>query len=104
MSSDISRPTRAITYCSFVIDDKCVGICILSGTLDVIEASKECHRLRINPGGQLLAMSCKEIDADVSLSLFEAMWMNRERLISPEEARTLFEAKSIREQETDALR
>jgi len=98
MTSDVSRPPRAVTYCSFATDEAgCLGVCILEGSLDPVAASKMAWGLKINPGGQLMAISCQETDEDVPLSIFEAMWANRGRLISGAEARDLFEAKSVRE-------
>lgn len=88
---------RSITYCSFANSNGCLGVVILDGDLDVIEAAKEAHRLNLNPGGQVLAVSCSETDSDVPGWLFEAMWNNKNRLITSDEARVLFDAIPIKE-------
>lgn len=88
---------REVTYCSFASNGGCLGVCILNGFLDPVQASKEARRLKINPGGELLAVPCKETDEDLPPYAFETMWVNRNRLIPVEEATVLFDAKSIRE-------
>lgn len=89
--------TRFITYCSFAIPDKCLGICILRGKLNPIEASIQAHSLGVNPGGQLLTIPCKETDNDVNPELFERMWNSADKLISVEESKILFDTASIKE-------
>jgi hypothetical protein len=88
---------RSVTYCSYAVPGKCLGILILEGELDVIEAAKEAHRLKLSPGGSLLAVSCKETDGDLPPGAFEAMWANRNRLIPDVEARVLFDGASVEE-------
>jgi hypothetical protein len=88
---------RAVTYVSFAIPRRSLGVLILKGELNVSEAILEANRLKLNPGGQVIAVSCKETDTDVPKELFEAMWSNRNRLIPEVEARILFEAASIRD-------
>lgn len=88
---------RSLTYCSFAQDTRCLGVLILEGHLDTVTAARTAWALRLNPGGQLLAVPCSETDADVPPKIFEAMWENRGRLMQAHEARELFEAKSIRE-------
>ena len=93
---------RAVTYCSFAEPGKCLGVVVLTGELDVVTSAQLAWKLGINPGGQMMAASCKETDPDVPTEIFEAMWVNRDRLIPGDEARELFEAKSIREFEEEA--
>jgi hypothetical protein len=91
------KPVRAVTYCSFADPDKCLGVAILTGALDPVAAAKRAWALKVNPGGELIAMPYQE--AEVSPELFEAMWNNRDRLITDAEARVLFGVKSILEME-----
>ena len=86
---------RSITYVSFAIPGKCLGVLILEGELHAIEAAKDARRLKLHPGGQLMAVSCKETDDDIPKEIFEAMWGNRDRLIPDTEARVLFDAASL---------
>jgi hypothetical protein len=92
---------RVVTYCSFVDkvegSNECVGICILEGHLDAVQAAKKAWALGVNPGGEMLAMACHETDSDVPPHVFEAMWEQRHRLLHYSEARELFEARTIRE-------
>jgi hypothetical protein len=94
---------ESLTYCSFATDeDGCRGVCILEGALSPIEAANKAWSLGINPGGELVAVACNKGDTDVPPNLFAIMKSNTNRLIPAEEARELFEAKSIREfQEED---
>lgn len=98
---EMNEEVRAVTYCSFVDKvqgaDRCVGVCILEGELDAVQAAKKAWALRINPGGEMLAISCRETDPDVPANIFEAMWEQRYRLLDYSEARELFEAKTIGE-------
>lgn len=94
---------RSVTYCSYAVPERCLGILILEGNLDVIEAAKEAHRLKLSPGGQLLAVSCKETDEDLPPGAFEAMWANRNRLIPEAEARVLFDGASVDDWEGTAV-
>lgn len=93
---------RAVTYCSFAEPGVCLGVVVLTGDLSVVAAAQLAWELGINPGGQMMAAPCKENDPDVPRDIFEAMWANRNRVISPDEARRLFEAKSIREFEEES--
>lgn len=94
---------RAVTYVSFAIPGKCLGILILEGEFDVIEAALEARRLKLSPGGGVLAMSCKETDEDVPREDFDVMWANRNRLIPEMEARVLFDAASYQDWEGTAV-
>jgi hypothetical protein len=94
--------TRAVTYCSFADETGCLGVVVLEGVLGVVDAARMCHALGVNPGGEMLVASCDELSPDVEPRVFSAMWDNRNRLISGDEARRLFEAKSLREWEADA--
>lgn len=86
---------RSVTYVSFAVPGKCLGVLILEGELHPQKAVLEAHRLKLNPGGQVMAVSCKETDEDVPKEIFEAMWGNRDRLIPDTEARVLFDAASL---------
>jgi hypothetical protein len=97
----MTESTRAVTYCSFATDECCPGVCILDGILDPVAAAITAHTLGINLGGQLVAMPCYESDSDIPPDIFEIMWINRNRLISAEEAKGLFEAKSVHEFDTE---
>lgn len=88
---------RGLTYCSFALQSRCLGVVILKGRHDVATAAKKCLRLGINPGGELVAVACSSNDPDIPSKIFEAMAANTHRLIPAEEARVLFEAKSLRE-------
>jgi hypothetical protein len=87
---------RALTYCSFADDTRCLGIVILEGALDPLQAAKRAGELGVNPGGELLAVSCNDEEPDVPMHLFDLMAANTHRLIPVEEARVLFKARSIR--------
>jgi hypothetical protein len=97
MSSDVQREPRGYTYCSFVQAGKCVGACILEGAFDAIQASKVSWRLGINPGGELMVITFRETDPDIPPDLLEAMLANVGRFVPVEEARELFQAKTMRE-------
>jgi hypothetical protein len=94
---------RAVTYVSFSIPRKCLGVLILEGELGVVEAALEARRLNISPGGDVLAVSCKETDEDVPKEAFEVMWANRNRLIPDTEACILFDAASYKDWEGTAV-
>jgi hypothetical protein len=88
---------KKLTYCSFAVKDKCLGVLILEGSLDPVQAAKVAWTKKLNPGGEVLAMPCTEEDPDIPSKIFEAMWENRDKLLTGDEARKLFEAKSIKE-------
>jgi hypothetical protein len=88
---------RSVTYCSFSIIGKSLGVVILEGELDPVQAAIKSRELGLNPGGQLLAMPCKETDPDIPEGGFNIMWDNRNRLIPEIEARILFDGASIEE-------
>lgn len=95
---------RSITYCSYAVPGKCLGVIILEGELDPVAADMQVHRLGLSPGnGQLMAVSFKEIDTDIPEGAFEVMWSNKNRIISDIEARILFEGASIEELEGTAV-
>lgn len=94
---------RSITYVSFAIPRKCLGVLILEGELSKVEAATEAQNRNLNPGGDILAVSCKETDPDVSKEEFEIMWLNRNRLIPDTEACILFEGASIRDWDGTAV-
>lgn len=102
--NDTIRPIRSITYLSFATEPKCLGVVVLPGSLDPLVAINRAAILGINPGGEVLTMTCSEADPDVTLAEFEVMWSNRERLIPPEEARKLFQAQTIAEIEEQGVR
>ena len=92
----------AVTYCSYATDeDGCLGVCILEGDLNPVQAALKAKELGISPGGQLLAVACNRKDPEMPPEEFAIMEANINRLIPPEEARTLFEAKSIKEFEIE---
>ena len=91
------------TYVSFALSESCLGVCVLEGRLNSSGAAQEAHRLGINPGGQLLTIPFSDGDSDISEGAREVMRANTNRLISPEEARTLFEAKILREHRNEAM-
>lgn len=97
----ISTP-RKLTYCSFATPQKCLGVCVLEGNLSPVEACKVAWQKNINPGGELFACECAEDNPDVPGEVFEVMWANRDRLIPAEEARALFDCKSLGEFEAAA--
>lgn len=86
-----------VTYVSFAEPGKCLGVLILNGDLDVIEAAKTAYALGLNPGGQVMAITAHHDDKDIPPGMFEIMLANTNRLIPAEEARNLFDARSIRE-------
>ena len=95
---------RKVTYCSFAVKDGCLGVCILDGELNAVQAAVATHSLGINPGdGELFVVSCKETDEDVPQEIFQAMWDNRNRLITPDDARALFDAQSLKELDEASL-
>ena len=87
----------ALTYCSFV-KEICVGVLVLDGAHDPISASKTAWALGLNPGGELMSIV---IPPETPERLYLAMAENRNRLLRPDEARELMEAKPIREWETE---
>lgn len=88
---------KSLTYISFAIPGHSLGVVILHGEYNVIDAAREAHRLGINPGGEVVAVSCTDTDEDVPKHLFKIMAENANRLIHPGEARELFDAVSIEE-------
>lgn len=93
--------TDAVTYCSFAGPERSFGIVILHGVLDAVRASLICHSLRVNPGGELITVPITKaefLSADSGTEAqWDAMWNNRNRIVPPEEARALFDAKPMRE-------
>ena len=100
VDTPVESTPRAVTYCSFAAE-KNLGVCILTGTMDPVQASIAAGALNINPGGELMAIVCTETDEDLPRGLFEVMWGNRDRLIELDEARTLFDAVTLRELEEE---
>lgn len=92
---------KSLTYCSFADLSGCRGVIILEGALHPYQAAALAQGMGIHPGGQVASASCNETDEDVPAELFAVMAANVNRLISPEEARTLFGAKTIREHRAD---
>lgn len=97
---------RVVTWCSFVQGDgeseRCVGIVLLTGEFDAVGAALRATALGVNPGGELWAVIARESDGDIPAGQFEAYWCNRDRLITPDDAKQLFEdTKSLREHEAD---
>ena len=88
---------RTVTYVSFAIPRKCLGVLILEGELSLVEAATEAQNLNLNPGGDILAVSCRETDPDVPKEAFEVMWVNRNRLIPDTEACILFDGASVKD-------
>ena len=86
-----------ITYVSFADKTKCFGILLIKGKLTAVDASKSAHLLGLNPGGQAMAMTIRPSDKDIPPGMFDVMMANTGRLISPEEARVLFDARPIKE-------
>ncbi len=84
-----------ITYCSFALPERSLGVVILPGRHDEIEAALKCHALKINPGGELIVAVTSE--EEIGAEQFNVLWRHRLRLIAPDEARRLFGAKSIKE-------
>ena len=85
-----------LTYCSFADDFRCRGVLILEGALSPVEAARRAWELGLNPGGQLLCgVYPEELPEKEYLRGFE----NRNRLLSPTEARDLLGGKSVREVE-----
>jgi hypothetical protein len=91
---DDAPTARAITYCSFAggEPERCLGIVILTGEYDMTEALRRTNELGFTPAGecQMLAVAARETDYDMPDAEFEAMWANRDRLISLDEAKQLF--------------
>jgi len=92
---------RSLTYCSFASDDRCLGVVILEGAFDPLQAARRAHALGVNPGGELLAVPCNDEEPDVPPDMFEVMAANVHRLIPVDEARRLFRSRSIREFEAN---
>lgn len=88
---------RSLTYCSFADDTHCLGVVILEGALDPLQAARRAGELGVNPGGELLSVSCTDEEPDVPAEIFEAMAANTNRLIPVDEARLLFRTRSLRE-------
>lgn len=95
---------RKLTYCSFANETKCLGVLILEGSLDPVEAAKIARAKNLTPEGrgQLIAMPCTETDSDVPPKLFEAMWENRDKLLTGYEARELFDARTVEELDAES--
>lgn len=86
---------RYITYCSFAEPGLCRGVVVLAGKFDPIEACRLTHKLGINPGGQMAVVTGS--DEDIPGVQFSIFMSNTNRLISAEEARKLFNAKTCDE-------
>jgi hypothetical protein len=65
--------------------EQSLGVCIVQA-VDVVSAVKVSHALKINPGGQVLAMS---VDEQVATRLSFNLGEYQGRLIPPAEAREL---------------
>ena len=68
---------------------------ILRGDLDILSARQRVTELGLDPGGSMVCVS--SADAVVDEHIMTAMRENTNRLITPDDARRLFEAKSVRE-------
>lgn len=86
-----------LTYCSFV-KTTCVGIVILDGALEPADACKPAWLLGLNPGGEAM---CIVLPDDLAQRDYARCFENRNRLLSPSEARELLDAKPIREWEAE---
>lgn len=94
---------RKLTYCSFATREKCLGVLLIEGDLNEVQAAYIAHAYKRNPGGELITMIITETDGDLPNGMFDIMWANKDRLIPPEEARTLFDAKSIAELDKEVV-
>jgi len=83
-----------LTYCSFADDERCRGVVILDGYLDPVMAALQARFLGINPGGQLLVFEIPE-----DLEGIDVYFANRNRLLTADEARTLFDGMTLSEWE-----
>jgi len=86
-----------LTYCSFANDTTCLGVLILDGSLNPVQAARKAWALGLNPGGELLVFAIEPNHTDVTEREYLAMLENRNRLLTKWEARELFQAKSIGE-------
>jgi hypothetical protein len=90
---------QPLTYCSFASETECLGVLILDGELNPLEASFRARVMGCNPGGELLAIPVAAESPDVSDREYLQMFENRGRLLSISEARELIDGMSIREWE-----
>lgn len=98
--SDELAPRLPLTYLSFVGEEGNRGVLVLDGTMDPATAIKTAWRLGLNPGGEVM---CINIPDDLGQREYSALLENRNRLLRPDEARELLEAKPIREWEAEGL-
>jgi hypothetical protein len=88
-----------LTYCSFV-KETCVGVVILDGALEPAAACKQAWRLGLNPGGEVMVVI---LPPDIEQRDFDRCFENRNRLLSPSDARELLDARPIREWEAEGV-
>ena len=84
-------------WLSFATDDECLGIAIVEA-MGMIDATKKCHRLGINPGGQVMGFLVPEESYEEMFSMYEP-----DKLITVEELKANGE-KAIKELPKDYRR
>jgi hypothetical protein len=87
---------RTLTYCSFATEAGCLGICIFDGELDPVQACRRAWSLKINPGGELMAVSFS-VDT-VPPDVLSNMLDNLDKLLPKETAVQLFDAVRVGDQ------
>lgn len=89
-----------VTYLSFADDQGSRGVVVLSGGIEVVAAIHEARRLGINPGGEVMCLIFRRND-NLPDGAFEKLLDNSGRLIPPEEAKILFDGKTLAEIEDE---
>lgn len=88
------------TYCSFANDRGFLGLVILRGLHDSGEAATACSQLGLHPGGEMMVLPVPEA-APLQPEEWQRLEDNCHRLLSEEEARKLFNGKSLGELTAD---
>lgn len=87
-----------LTYLSFVGDEGNRGVLVLDGALDPATACKTAWQLKLNPGGEVMTII---IPDDLGQREYDCLLENRNRLLRPDEARELLDAKPVSEWEAE---
>lgn len=88
------------TYCSFASHDGFLGLVILRGLHDSASAAMRCAALGLHPGGEMMVLPVPEL-APLKPEEWQRLEDNCHRLLSEEDAKSLFNGKSLGELTAD---